>query len=361
MRILFIILISFLFTKSFSVNSQVLEAVDVTSEGNRYIGEVLNGQRHGKGTLVESTGLRYEGEWRNNQMHGKGVLTNSDGDRYEGEMKNNHFHGKGKLVLQKDGSTYYGEFLKSKMHGMGVLFLNDGRMLKGEFKHGSYVEVPINTKNELAQDQNIKEKANVKRKKGENRGKFGYTFQMNAMDIKKKCNYEWNRENYGDYLHLRMSNCPGLDRSFGFGFSFFNKNGNFIEHNNSNLYDILLKQGRQTGEFLNSEALLTSISKDLGDATFTSWKKLINTLNSKYKLLRSPSSEEKEKYRRGGVRLKYFFENTKNPNEPKYIVAVQYQSEYNYNSYMMIEYLSEFKFQDEMKRLNKEDSKFDDL
>ena len=39
MRVLFIILVSFLFTKSFSVNSQALETVDVTIDGIRYIGK----------------------------------------------------------------------------------------------------------------------------------------------------------------------------------------------------------------------------------------------------------------------------------------------------------------------------------
>ena len=63
-RYLFIVLFSFLFTKPLSVNAQTLETVDVTSpQGDRYIGEVLNGQRHGKGKYIQKNGEIYEGEW----------------------------------------------------------------------------------------------------------------------------------------------------------------------------------------------------------------------------------------------------------------------------------------------------------
>ncbi len=175
MRFLFIILISFLFTKSYSVNSQALEAVDVTSEGNRYIGEVLNGQRHGKGTLILANGDKYEGEWKNGQRHGKGIFIEANG-KYEGEWKNDKMHGNGVftspdisyegewkngqmngqgILVEKDGK-YDGEFLNGKMHGQGILNLNDGRVVKGEFKNGKYIGVSRTTNNKLAKGQNIK-------------------------------------------------------------------------------------------------------------------------------------------------------------------------------------------------------------
>ena len=68
MKLLLIILISFLFTKSFSVNSQALETMDVMIDGIRYIGEVKNGKRHGKGKQIEPNGATYEGEWKNDPL-----------------------------------------------------------------------------------------------------------------------------------------------------------------------------------------------------------------------------------------------------------------------------------------------------
>ncbi len=186
MRSLLIILIFFLFTKSYSVNSQALETVDVTSEGNRYVGEVLNGQRHGKGTFFAANGDKYEGEWKNGQRHGKGIFIEANGKyeggwkndkmhgtgvftspgiSYEGEMKNGQMHGRG-ILVEKDGK-YEGEFLNGKMHGEGVLNLNDGRVVKGEFKNGKYVGISSSTKNQLAeeQSQDIKNQAEEERKR----------------------------------------------------------------------------------------------------------------------------------------------------------------------------------------------------
>ena len=153
-RLLIIFFIIFLFTKSFSVNSQAPKTVDITSGGNRYIGEVLNGERHGKGTFIENNGIKYEGEWRNGKMHGTGVLTTPDGKRYEGEMENGQMHGQG-ILVEKEGK-YEGTFLNGKMHGEGVLNLNDGRVFKGEFKNGKYVGVSRNTNFRLTQEQKMK-------------------------------------------------------------------------------------------------------------------------------------------------------------------------------------------------------------
>ena len=37
--------------------------------GGKYIGETLNGTRHGRGTLIWANGDKYEGVWENNMRH----------------------------------------------------------------------------------------------------------------------------------------------------------------------------------------------------------------------------------------------------------------------------------------------------
>ena len=39
----------------------------------KYIGEVVNGIKEGKGIIYWNNGDRYEGEWRNDRMDGKGI------------------------------------------------------------------------------------------------------------------------------------------------------------------------------------------------------------------------------------------------------------------------------------------------
>ena len=55
----------------------------------RYIGQVVNGLREGKGIYYWNNGDRYEGEWKNGKMEGKGIYYYNNepwkGDRYEGE------------------------------------------------------------------------------------------------------------------------------------------------------------------------------------------------------------------------------------------------------------------------------------
>ncbi len=72
------------------INNQEIKFKD-----GRYIGEVVNGIREGKGIYYYNNGDRYEGEWRNDKREGKGIDYYHNGDREEGEHSNGQAEGKG--------------------------------------------------------------------------------------------------------------------------------------------------------------------------------------------------------------------------------------------------------------------------
>lgn len=55
--------------------------------GDRYIGDVVDGAFSGKGTYIWANGDKYQGEWWTNNKHGKGIHTWSKGQKYVGEFK----------------------------------------------------------------------------------------------------------------------------------------------------------------------------------------------------------------------------------------------------------------------------------
>ena len=61
----------------------------------RYVGQVVNGLREGKGIEYSNVGDRYEGDFRNDKREGKGIYYFKSGDRYEGDYRNNKPEGKG--------------------------------------------------------------------------------------------------------------------------------------------------------------------------------------------------------------------------------------------------------------------------
>jgi len=73
----------------------------------KYIGELNNDKREGKGIMIFMNGDRYEGEWKNDIREGRGIYYYSNGDRYEGEFKNNKKEGKG-IYYCKNGDRYEG-------------------------------------------------------------------------------------------------------------------------------------------------------------------------------------------------------------------------------------------------------------
>ena len=65
----------------------------------RYVGQVVNGLREGKGIYYVFNGDRYEGEWKNDKRDGKGIEYFHNGDKYEGDWRNGKLEGKGLLLL----------------------------------------------------------------------------------------------------------------------------------------------------------------------------------------------------------------------------------------------------------------------
>ena len=61
----------------------------------RYVGQVVNGLREGKGILYWNNGYKYDGDWNNDKAEGKGICYYNDGNRYEGNLINNKAEGKG--------------------------------------------------------------------------------------------------------------------------------------------------------------------------------------------------------------------------------------------------------------------------
>src|SRR4029450_13487859 len=61
--------------------------------GDIYVGEIHNGQRHGQGTYTFHDGKKYVGAWQKDQRHGQGTLTFPNGDVYTGEFAQGMFRG----------------------------------------------------------------------------------------------------------------------------------------------------------------------------------------------------------------------------------------------------------------------------
>ena len=139
--------------------------------GDKYVGEYIDEQRHGKGIFTSTKGDKYVGEWKDGLFNGHGTYTwgegNNRGDKYVGEWKDGKHNGLGTYTWgegdnkgdkyvgefinnQKtgqgtctyaNGEKYVGEWKDGKSHGKGVYTLADGRIIEGLFEDGQYKNI----------------------------------------------------------------------------------------------------------------------------------------------------------------------------------------------------------------------------
>ena len=102
-----------------------------------YVGEWRDGNREGSGTLFTAK-YRYQGGWLGNLPHGQQcTIVWSNGDSYVGDVVQGVRQGQGTLQLRQQGSIYQGEFAAEKtMTEQGTTHYSDGSMYRGQHLNG---------------------------------------------------------------------------------------------------------------------------------------------------------------------------------------------------------------------------------
>lgn len=103
-------------------------------ELGKYVGELKDDKRHGKGTMLYKNGDKYVGDYYNDVKEGKGIYYHSNGDRYEGDYLNGRLDGQG-IYYYSNGDREMGDYFEGEKVGKHVfLFAN------GDFKSNNYSE-----------------------------------------------------------------------------------------------------------------------------------------------------------------------------------------------------------------------------
>ena len=139
------ILISFLFkyldNKNLNnISGKVVEKkIDklIDPNGDIYIGEVLNGLKHGKGKIYNINGsIKYEGDFVNGKREGYGKFIWEDGEYYIGQWMNNLKYGKGIIYYKNGGIKLDCNWVNDMPEGNGKCIWKDGNYYIGQFKNG---------------------------------------------------------------------------------------------------------------------------------------------------------------------------------------------------------------------------------
>ncbi|MBI5914223.1 MAG: caspase family protein [Bacteroidetes bacterium] len=109
----------------------------VYPNGNRYLGNFLNGKPNGSGILYCANGNKYLGQWEDNMQQGEGKFIFSEGHEYTGQFRRSQFHGKG-LLRYSNGDVYDGDWLANKPEGRGVYSFHTGDRYEGQFRQSLF-------------------------------------------------------------------------------------------------------------------------------------------------------------------------------------------------------------------------------
>ena len=113
-------------------------------DGSWYAGNFTKDLFEGKGIYHWSTGEFYAGDFTQDERTGMGTFIWPNGDLYVGEFVNGVISGRG-VCYYVDGSCYIGEFAEGKYNGQGTFIAADGTIVTGLYENGSLVEAAQDT------------------------------------------------------------------------------------------------------------------------------------------------------------------------------------------------------------------------
>ncbi|MCB1168436.1 MAG: hypothetical protein KDK33_19935, partial [Leptospiraceae bacterium] len=102
----------------------------VYSDGGKYRGEFMKGERSGYGRFWMPGGYVYEGQWKANVPDGYGEESQSDGSKYSGQFENGKKQGLGEFVWP-DGTVYRGQWANGDANGIGATIIDEKLTLRG--------------------------------------------------------------------------------------------------------------------------------------------------------------------------------------------------------------------------------------
>ena len=105
------------------------------TNGESYVGSLVEGRKHGKGRFNWVGGQWYEGDWADDRAVGHGVIQFAGGNRYEGAVLDGEPSGRGTLVFPT-GDRYTGDFARGVFHGQGRFAWKNGNRYEGAWRLG---------------------------------------------------------------------------------------------------------------------------------------------------------------------------------------------------------------------------------
>lgn len=105
------------------------------TNGESYVGTLVDGRKQGKGRFNWVGGQWYEGDWTDDRAVGQGVIQFAGGNRYEGSVLDGEPSGRGTLIFPS-GDRYIGEFARGVFHGQGRFAWKNGNRYEGAWKLG---------------------------------------------------------------------------------------------------------------------------------------------------------------------------------------------------------------------------------
>ncbi len=121
-------------TKQIHETGQEVPQELVYADG-KYVGQVVNRKRHGKGVMYYKNGDKYDGNWKDDERAGHGMMFYKSGSKYDGEWENHQRNGHG-VYTWPDGDKYAGDYVDDIKQGRGVYTWADGEEYDGEWKDG---------------------------------------------------------------------------------------------------------------------------------------------------------------------------------------------------------------------------------
>ena len=108
------------------------------NDGTKYIGETLQGRKHGYGLFIKCNGDKIEGNWVNDEVRGPAILIKKDGSVFEGTWEDGGMTGYG--TSESSRMNYKGFWKEGRLHGEGKCSYKDGKVIEGTFRCGSLYE-----------------------------------------------------------------------------------------------------------------------------------------------------------------------------------------------------------------------------